>query len=81
MKNELIRWNRGNEISLKIAINTFNKRIKELEKQNLTYLPETLKYSDVKSRILSESELKRYIKNLNKFKSEGATEKYVTKAR
>lgn len=79
MAERQIRWNRGNEISLKIAVNAFNKRINELQKiEERAYLPELIDYTEVKSRITTESELKRYIKSLRKFKTEGAESLYIT---
>ena len=77
----VIRWNRGNETTLKIAISSFNKKINELQRiEKKAYLPETLEFSEVKKQITTESELKRFVKSLRNFKKEGSEDLYVTQA-
>lgn len=67
MQNE-IRWNRGNEITLKNAVRTFNKKITELNKlEEKSYLPDMLDYKDLKDKIKTENELKRLVKDLRSF--------------
>lgn len=76
-----IKWNRKNKVTLKIAVNAFNKKINELNKlEDKNYLPETLNYNEIKERIKTESELKRYVKDLRSFKNKENQEIYKTEA-
>lgn len=72
-----IKWTRGNEIELKKAINSFNNKINKLTNK-IDYLPDTINFQETKKRITTQNELNRYIKELNKFKRESATNLYVT---
>lgn len=76
---EEIKWSRSNEIELKKAVNSFNNKINRLTNK-IDYLPEKIDFKDVKKQITTQSELNRYIKELNKFKQEGATKLYTTEA-
>lgn len=71
MANSLIRWKKGDYIKLGQAVARFNKRIKELEADEITYLPELRNYKEIKNEILSRNELNRILKSLNNFTKEG----------
>lgn len=71
----LIRWKRGDFISLGKAVSDFNKKISQLEQEesNLV-LPEKISYKDIKSQILTRKELNKQIKTLRKFMESGQEE-------
>lgn len=74
-----IKWTRGNEIELKKAVNSFNNKINKLSNK-IDYLPDIINFQEAKKKITTQNELNRYIKELNKFKQESATNLYVTEA-
>ena len=53
MADSLIRWKKGDYIKLGQAVSRFNKRIKELEVDEISYLPDMKDYKDLKENILS----------------------------
>ena len=71
----MIRWKKSDYISLGKAVSDFNKKIDELmkEESNLV-LPEKIKYSDIKSQILTRKQLKREISDLRRFLIPGQEE-------
>ena len=77
----LIRWKRGDYISLGRAVSQFNKKINELNREEKKlYLPDTLTYQEVKQNITTRKELNRLINSLRRFQKEGVEEKYITDA-
>lgn len=71
---------RGDYISLGKAVAKFNRTINELKtEENKSYLPQEYEYSKLKEKIVSKTELDRYIKNLRDFKKENA-DVYITEA-
>lgn len=63
-----IQWKQGDYIKLGQAISQFNKKIKELEKEeNNLNLPELQDYKIKKETITTRNELDRYIKSLKRF--------------
>lgn len=62
--DSLIRWKKGDYIKLGQAVSRFNKIINELEVDEKDFLPDSLKYDDVKSHITSRKELNRVLKSL-----------------
>lgn len=73
MAQSLIRWKRSDYVKLGQAVSRFNKRIRELEKSNIDYLPELKDYKELKTEILSRNELNRVLKSLRDFSKEGMT--------
>lgn len=80
-KQSQIRWKQGDYITLGKAVAGFNRKINELNKEEKRlYLPESIKYRDIKESIATRQELNRIINNLRKFNLEGAEELYRTQA-
>lgn len=76
-----INWKKSDYITLGKAVSQFNKKINELNaEERKLYLPETIKYKDIKSNIFTRKELNRIISSLKRFSKEGAEELYTTKA-
>lgn len=76
-----IRWDSKTVTTLKIAVNTFNKKISQLERTEAkSYLPAKINFQDIKKTITTESELKRVVKNLRSIKTEGNADLYVNEA-
>lgn len=76
----MIKWQRKDYLSLGKAVANFNKKINELNKEEeKLYLPETLNYKDVKSKIYTRNELNRIINSLKRFSKEGAETPILTK--
>lgn len=76
-----ISWRRGDFVKLGRAVSNFNKKIRELQKEEKKlYLPEEVDYSTLKSEIATRSELNRMINSLKRFQREGAEELYVTES-
>lgn len=81
MADNLIKWKQGDYVKLGKAVANFNKKINALQnEENKLYLPENLKYNDLKSNIKTRKELNRIINSLNRFKKEGSEELYITEA-
>lgn len=80
MNQSLIRWRREDSIELQRAINSFNRNIKKLRKEEgkLDYLPNTITYYETKDKILSRKEFNRVIKSLRDFSKKGASDLYET---
>lgn len=79
-KSYLIRWTKNDEKRLKHAVSLFNNKVKRLSrnKSKVNYLPDTIKYNELRSGIKSRSELNRKINSLSRFMKKGASEiKYV----
>lgn len=65
---QTIKWNNKNEITLKIAVNSFNKKIAELEKlEGKEYLPEKIDIKEIKETIKTEKGLKDFVKSTRSF--------------
>ena len=73
MAQSLINWKKGDYIKLGQAVAKFNKRIKELERIDVNYLPDLKDYKELKDEILSRNELNRVLRSLRKFSKEGMT--------
>lgn len=82
MAQHLIRWRKGDYIRLGQAVSQFNKKINELEKDEMQidYLPDLRNYKDLKEHITTRNELNRVINSLRRFKKEGAEDLYTTQA-
>lgn len=79
-KSYLIRWTKNDEKRLKHAVQLFNNKVKRLSrnKSKVNYLPNTIKYNELRSGIKSRSELNRKINSLSRFMKKGASDiKYV----
>ena len=75
MGQHLIRWKKGDYITLGKAVSQFNRKINELQKEETrTYLPELIDYKDIKENITTRNELNRIINSLRRFKKEGEEE-------
>lgn len=80
MNQSLIRWRREDSIELQRAINSFNRNIRKLRKEEgkLDYLPDTITYNEIKDSIISRKEFNRVIKSLRDFSKKGASDLYET---
>lgn len=74
MAESLIKWKKSDYLRLGQAVSRFNKRVKELEADDIEYLPDLKDYKELKNNILSRKELNRVIKSLNKITKEGMNE-------
>ena len=78
----MIRWKKGDYISLGRAVADFNRKIEKLEKtKKKLYLPEKANYENLKENILTRKELDRVINSLKDFKQKGAEKLITTEAR
>lgn len=69
----MIKWRKQDYLSLGRAVSNFNKKINELQKEEKKlYLPETISYKDIKSKIYTRNELNRIINSLKRFSKPGA---------
>lgn len=82
MAQHLIRWKKGDYIRLGQAVSQFNKKIVELEKDEMKkeYLPDLRDYKDLKEHITTRNELNRVVNSLRRFKNVGAEDIYKTQA-
>ena len=80
MASNLIRWKRGDYVRLSRAVSNFNKRIKELQVDELDYLPDLKDYKEIKENIYSRAELNRIINSLKAINKENALDLYTTEA-
>lgn len=81
MAEGLIKWNKQDENKLKKAVNDFNRKITELQKEEKRlYLPEKVKYSNLQQNITTRRELNRKLESLERFMKEGAEKVYINKA-
>lgn len=63
-----IRWKKSDYLTLGKAVANFNKQIKKLEnEENKLYLPEPVKYADIKNEIYSRRKLNDVIRSLRSF--------------
>lgn len=76
MNQSLIRWRKEDSIELQRAINSFNRNVRKLrrEENKLDYLPDTVKYSDIRKDIISRKEFNRVISSLRAFSKKGAAD-------
>ena len=72
--DNMINWNRKDYGKLRSAITKFNNKIKKLESQGYSFLPEKVSYQDIKSGIFTRKELNRTITALNSFQKASATD-------
>ena len=72
----LIRWTASDEKKLKHAVKLFNNKVRRLSKNKSkrNYLPETIKYSELKEGIKTRAELNRKINSLSRFMKKGASD-------
>lgn len=81
MAESEIRWKRSDTAKLSRAVRDFNKKVRELKKEeNKLYLPEEIEYKDTKQNITTRRELNRVINSLKRFQREGAEELYITQS-
>lgn len=72
-KSGQMRWKQGDYISLGRQVSNFNKKIKELEKEEKSLdLPEQLNYEEVKNSIRTRKGFNLVIKNLKDFQNENS---------
>lgn len=71
MRDSLIRWKLKDYRELERAVNSFNRKIKRLEKKSIP-LPEPIEYVELRRSIKSRKELNRVIKSLEEFKKKGS---------
>lgn len=74
MRESLIRWKINDYKELEQAVNSFNRKIKRLERRGKTSLPEILDYVETRKEIRSRKELNRILKSLEDFKNKEAEE-------
>ena len=74
MRESLIRWKINDYKELEKAVNSFNRKIKRLERRGKTSLPETLDYVKTRKEIRSRKELNRILRSLEEFKKRGSEE-------
>lgn len=68
-----IKWQRKDYSALIKAVNSYNKRIKELEKMDLAVaLPDVINYKDIKKDIFTRQELNSTIKELSRSRFKNA---------
>lgn len=68
-----IKWQRKDYSALIKAVNSYNKRIKELEKMDLAVaLPDVINYKDIKKDIFTRQELNSTIKELSRVRFKNA---------
>lgn len=65
-KESLIRYSKGDKISLGIAISKFNKKIDQLSSSNYDHLPEKISFNNMVDEINTRRE---FNKNINRIKS------------
>lgn len=82
MNQSLIKWRREDSVELQRAINTFNRNVRKLRKQeNLSdYLPDTVNYNEIRDNIVSRKEFNRVIASLRSFNKKNNAELYETAA-
>ena len=73
-----IRWTRSDYMKLSASVRLFNKKIRELQKLDNTYLPKELDYKNIKEDILSRGELNRTIKSLNRFRTRETQQRKIS---
>lgn len=79
-KQYQIRWRDSDTQDLKKAVRNFNAKIRRLEKKNpdnAQYLPDKIKYNEMKNLIKTRQDLNREINALKRFSKRGA-EQIVT---
>lgn len=76
MNQTLIRWRKEDSIALSRAINTFNRNVRKLRRQegsNL-YLPDLVTYDKLRDDIKSRNEFNRVISSLREFSNKNEQE-------
>ena len=73
MRDSLIRWKLKDYRELERAVNSFNRKVKRLEKKGIP-LPEPIDYVELRRDIKSRKELTRVLKLLEEFKKKGSEE-------
>lgn len=69
----MIKWQKKDYITLGKAVSDFNKKINKLNKEeSKLYLPDTISYKNIKSKIYTRNELNRIINSLRRFNKAGA---------
>lgn len=67
-RNYNIKWKKEDYLTLRKAVNTFNKQVKKLESaESDVILPDIITYKDLKSNITTRQEYNRIIASLRKF--------------
>lgn len=69
-----IRWTKTDYSRLRSSINEFNRKVRRLKSQGLTYIPDEVKYKDYKKLIKSRRDLDREIRTLDRFSRENASD-------
>ena len=71
MADSLIRWKTGDYVKLSKAVASFNRKINQLEVNEIKYLPDLKDYKELKNSIMSRKELNRIVNSLRRFNIEG----------
>lgn len=80
MNQSVIKWRKEDSIALQRAINSFNRNVRKLRRQEgkTDYLPDTVTYNELRDNIISRKELNRVITSLRNFSKKGAADLYET---
>ena len=70
----MMNWKKKDYYSLRSAIKKFNNKIDRLSKQGYEFLPEKVKYQDLRSGIFTRKEFNRTIRSLNSFQKQSASD-------
>lgn len=65
--SSVINWKKGDYIKLGKAVSKFNQKIRQLDPNELKYLPSMINYKEIKEEILSRKELNRIVNALRRF--------------
>lgn len=72
-KDNKIRWKKSDWLTLGRAVSNFNKKIRELQsEERKLYLPEEIKYGEIKKEILTRAKLNDILRSLRSFNQETA---------
>ena len=76
MNQTLIRWRKEDSIALSRAINTFNRNVRKLRRQegSALYLPDLVTYDKLRDDIKSRNEFNRVISSLKEFSNKNEQE-------
>ena len=79
MLTSKINWKREDYITLGKAVANFNKKVRELEAQEVDLkLPDELNYKNIKENTFTRSQFNNILKSLRRFTEEGAEDLFVT---
>lgn len=67
--DSLIRWRKEDYSNLRKAVNSFNRKVRELEALGLKNLPEQIEYTAEKQDIVTRKEFNRRLNEIRKFQN------------